>query len=410
MKAKYKYLSSHIVSFGASVATTLVLARLLGAAEFGRYGVWLAILNFLVPVVTFGMTPYIIRNIKTERYRDFAFYKSVRYMFAAGVSAGATILIAIVAFIPDLNVFSISSLAFSGMLVSAAGLVIFSAFNRAKNEPNLYFVNVGGQKITHLFLIVIAATVLPVFTVDLFFICGALAFTMIGAFLWFRGGSFYHVEMGSPRLGPGMRFCIPVILTNALVLALPLVERTVLVRWVKLDELGIYVFNLDLVAKFSASLLLIMKLLIFPSVMSTDKGMEVFRYRQYLKKVIGSCLVGVALLFIFSIGGYERVLGLISMSDYENARIFGLAIVYSGMIVVGYMISIGVMITGKTTIMTYSAVLMIVAHVAALYFTVPLFGIYGAGYSLVASQALYVLCLYLLCERELGRYVQNTSD
>src|SRR5690606_3035500 len=235
-------------------------------------------MNFLVPIATFGMTPYIIRTIKSGRYQYYSFYKSVKYLFLLGAVSTVAFLFLVAAFIPGMGVLSWAGLSFIFMVISSAGLVVMSAFSRAKEEPGRYLLNVGGQKI--LLLIIIAAFALSSgsFSVESYFACSALAFAIILALL-LMNNTFPHNEKGGAKLPNALRFCVPVILTNCLILALPLIERAVLVRWVELSELGRYVFNFELVAKLNASLLLLMKVMVFPSIMGADKKVELLRYR-----------------------------------------------------------------------------------------------------------------------------------
>lgn len=400
------YLLAHFVSFLASVSLTVMLAKYLSVSEFGRYGVWLSVLNFLLPIATLSMSPYIIRNIKNGSFSTYGFLKTVSVLFFLGLLAAGAIFLMIFICMPQLGGSYVSGMVFYWALASSAVLVLAAAFGRALDKPLFYLLNVGGQKTISLILLLLIMCLATTPMVEHYFMASAASSSIVVAGIGFV--SYFHIfsdQNARTKIRDGLRFCVPVVVANSLVLALPLIERAVLFGWAEPGDLGRYVFNFEMVAKFLSVILLVMKVVVFPSVIGGNKENEIVRYRWYFRNLLFLLALALCLAQVFVYFAYDWVLSVSGMSEYADRKIFMFATFYSVMLILGYMLNVGVMVTGKTKFMSYGAALMLMCHVAGLYIMVPVFGVYGAAMSLVMSQAIHLLVLYFFSEKEIRKYV-----
>ncbi|TBT12875.1 hypothetical protein D5E82_13625 [Vibrio parahaemolyticus] len=79
MKNNVIYISSHIITFISGLILTLLLPRFLSVSDYASLSIEISLLNMLLPIATFGLTPYIIRNFKkqetmTYHLRDTVFF------------------------------------------------------------------------------------------------------------------------------------------------------------------------------------------------------------------------------------------------------------------------------------------------------------------------------------------------
>ncbi|TOI94732.1 hypothetical protein CGI49_23505, partial [Vibrio parahaemolyticus] len=69
-------------------------------------------------------------------------------------------------------------------------------------------------------------------------------------------------------------FCLPIVISNVLVMFVPFLERTVIDTMLSKDILAQYVFNFEVSSKISAVVLLSLKILIWPNIVDSSEKEE----------------------------------------------------------------------------------------------------------------------------------------
>ncbi|TBT12876.1 hypothetical protein D5E82_13630 [Vibrio parahaemolyticus] len=75
-------------------------------------------------------------------------------------------------------------------------------------------------------------------------------------------------------------FCLPIVISNVLVMFVPFLERTVIDTMLSKDILAQYVFNFEVSSKISAVVLLSLKILIWPNIVDSSEKEEKAKYKK----------------------------------------------------------------------------------------------------------------------------------
>lgn len=401
---------AHLVTFVVSVIATLITPKVLGVEGYAQYAVVYALINFLIPISSFGLVPFIIRNFKNRDGRAFDLHKVSLILFWIGTLLASLVLI-LQAWLAESKLFQRSDyLVVLGAVISTASLVVASGYYRAADKAKIYFLLVAGQKI----LALVSFLLIFYFVRNdyLAFFYGIVLSNIVVAFLVrFRLFPPDEGKLGIEQIAVPLKVCAAIMCSNALLLFLPWFERQFLFSHISSLELSKYVFNAELTAKLLAGVLLVLKVVVYPKVMSGSPAAEVAAYHRAMKGgAIVVCLVyllAIAVSYYF----YEPLLKwFFSDTSFSSLGYFQFQMAYSCLVVVSYISYIGVMLTGKTLLMVLGSIALVAIDLSCLLLLVDGFGAYAAIIGLVIGQLASIAICILGNKVALREYLGKTSN
>ena len=356
-----------------------------------------------------GTIPFIIRNYKNQANRAFDLQWVSKRLYISGCVFSAVILIVVIQF-SRVELQLIQKIAIMLAVITSAALTVASGFYRASDDGKSYFTAIGIQKVS-LILIIIACFYL---SNNLKNVNGYLIALLSSTFLSLMIVKFKifpeneNKKMDMQSYISGVKYCLPIAFSNLLVMAIPLMERMIITTDISTEALAQYVFNFDISTKISAVILIVLKVIVWPKIVSGDAIEEIIRYKKALR--YGIVIVAIYLVVVISLSshGYDVLMKWIFPSKpLANINVFILSLIYSSLIIISYLVNMGLLLTGKTKIMLLSCLVTLLFHLFGMKILIPTYGVMGAALSICFAQFLNIVISYLFNLRYIKRHENN---
>ena len=402
---KITYLVAHIVTFLCGLLITISLPYLLSSNEYNTTYLMISLLNVLIPIGSFGLTPFIIRYFKKAEVLNLDLFSISISLLILG---SAFVCVAISFFSAfDLYDFKKTTLAMIWLSVSfGAVAVVLSAFYRASNNAKSYFIIVAGSKLLFIPVVMLGIYLFSHQYLNVYLISSVISVAFFFPFLinfkYFRKLFLLPNLFNFKDFFNSVRFCVPVLLANILVMGIPLFERSYLVSKADENLLAQYIFNYELSLKITGLILLVMKILIWPYITDKDESQERKKYVTVGKFLIPSLCVMVFLVVIS-----EPLYGFFVLNINEafvNHDIFILCTLYSAFLILNYYINLSFLLTEKSGYMTKGSFLSLLLHVIFIDLFFDRFGVYGVLISASTSMLLSMLIVFILNYKNFRRF------
>lgn len=401
----------HGLTFLISIFFSTLLPKVLGIEEYITVMQITAFINLLLPIGTFSAPTFLIRQYNSLDRAELL--KLIIQLFFIG--AAIVIGIVLIAFL-GLELLSLNA-ALLVFLISifSSLLTTITALARIQSNFYLYFFTTIFVKLL-VILILIFYYSKEFLTVNQFFFLwgGSSLCVLLLALIFLRkplelaksnNGVVLDTELTS--LKEILLFCFPMVIANIITMLLPLIERYFLEGYISSDELALYIFNVDILAKISAIILLMLKVVIFPKIMLSKKDIQIDLFYMYLKKV--SLFVGIfalssplqAYLFGFFI---IEILGYVNYYDFYVAV---LLIIFSLITPLNYMLTIGLVLINKNKFLLISTTITLVLHIAGMLLLGKRYAAFGVSLSLVISILISSIILFFYTLVKIHEYKKN---
>ena len=386
------------MTFICSFVVILILPYYLNDAQYSNYALVSSMINFFIPIATFGLIPFIIRNYNNSEHRGFNLRYVAIAVFTFGVLSSLLIygLISIVVVNDELGEYKYL---IPVVFILSALSTVASGYYRASNKPKKYFHVIAGQKIILcvgvifiFYFIEEFRSAYVFFLITALSICLSLALTKLDIF-----PTLENKEKEVVSIFYGLKYCAPIAISNVLLMTIPFYERIFITNYLTSIQFSQYVFNFELASKITAIILLLLKVIIWPKIAIGSPKEEIKKY-YYITKRLFFIVVLFAILSIFvSKFIYEDIM-LVIYSDnrVSNVTLFIAAMLFSTFVILLYIVNLGFLLTGNTNVMMLVYVLILLSHISLLYYMMPLYGLNGVVYSIILSQFLgliFSLCL-----------------
>lgn len=391
------FIAAHGVTFVANVALTILLARYLAIDEFVDYAQISAFINMMVPVCTFGLIPFVIRQLKNVGNRDYDLRFVTQSVLVVGALASLTAVVGYSLF-GGLSSLRNSVLCYVVILVSAIGLVSNGVSRVTRRPWNYFFIGAVGRSLSIVMIAIAFAVSRPWRSVEAILVCTAVGLAVP---LLFSVRSWFpphepDKERALSSVQAALSVVLPITLSNMVVMSTPFLERLILRSQVDDFQAAQYIFNYDLALKSLAIITLFMKLIVYPTLASGDPVDEARRFRRIVRMgMIG--LIPAVLFLVAASMPYPHVLEYFTdNSQYANSVLFILIGIYSLIFMANYVVTMGVMLTGDTRSLIYSSLIFTCLHVSGVWLFSNRFGAVGVCISLIVSQLLSTFFCYRL--------------
>ncbi|MDG2644853.1 oligosaccharide flippase family protein [Vibrio parahaemolyticus] len=386
MKNNVIYISSHIITFISGLILTLLLPRFLSVSDYASLSIEISLLNMLLPIATFGLTPYIIRNFKKQETMTYHLRDTVFFLFVIG-NALAFFIFALYLFIKTGAVNVITLFLVVSSIIVTSLITVSSGLYRVKKEPIKYFCVVSLSKFFLLVFVLSSIFYFHYWENEYYFFSLLISGLLVA--LICKGDMLPKRNINKTTkcsdYVKSIFFCLPIVISNVLVMFVPFLERTVIDTMLSKDILAQYVFNFEVSSKISAVVLLSLKILIWPNIVDSSEKEEKAKYKKYGLKVVFVLISTVAIIFVFGRPLYEIMIDLFLSESYNNFIVFLYAVTFSALSVLLYYINLSVLLSGKTYIMTIGCLIISFSHYTGLVYLVPIYGVIGACISSVVS-------------------------
>lgn len=414
MKGNRRLLISHVWTFISSFILAAILPKVLDVSDYILVMQVIAVVGLFVPLCTFAAPTYLMRQYRSV-HGD-CLIKVVAKLFALGLTLSTLIIIPI-KFLYIERVTEVSIYIVLTVIVALTALLgILSGLSRMQSDGQLYFHSIATTKILTLIFLVVFSLLFTISANDYIYIwCSALLITF--ALLFRRAKKSINILLKNKKSGnaiaPSFKdsffFCYPVVISNALVVALPFIERVAMPSVISNENVALYIFNVDLVGKVSAVFLLVLKVVVFPNILRFDLKEQVTQYHLYLKKLVlfltAACIVSYVMVFSF----LDRVYELFGFGDFFNAKVICMVIASFGLIAVNYMFTIALAIVKKNEVLILTTVTTLVLHYIGIYYLGSTFGVVGVSLSYFISVGVVTIILGFFSNGSLNAYKENFS-
>ncbi len=288
----------------------------------------------------------------------------------------------------------------------SAVAVVLSAFYRASNNAKFYFIIVAGSKVFFVPLVIFSIYLFSGQYLNLYLVSSVISVVFLFPYLiqlrtykkLFSSHNLFKLD----GLFDAVKFCVPVLLANILVMGIPLFERSYLVS--NTDELLLaqYIFNYELSLKITGLILLVMKILVWPYITDKNESQEKKRYVN-----VGRLLLPSLCVMVFIVILSEPLYNFITVSinhEFSNHNIFTLCTLYSAFLVLNYYINLSFLLTANSSYMTKGSFLTLLFHVFLIDLFFNEFGVYGVLVSASTSILLSMLIVFILNYRNFCRF------
>ncbi|TMN77042.1 MULTISPECIES: hypothetical protein [unclassified Pseudoalteromonas] len=401
----------HGLTFLVSIIFSLLLPKALGVQDYIIVMQITAFINFLLPICAFASPTLMIRQYNSLD-RSVLFLQIIKLYLLGSLLVTAIIVFTLLYL--DVMTINIAILVFFITLFSSV-LTGIAAFARAQTLLFLYSLCTILVKLNLLLI------------VTFFYIDNTLSATHL-LFLWTLSGGIVlflaFVYMEQPlsiaklnsdvveknellNMNEVIVFCFPVVFANLLTMLLPLLERFLLGGLISSGDLALYLFNIDILAKFSSVILLALKVVVFPKIMLTKKGLQVELFYTYLKKV------SIIIFFVFLASPFLSYLygviiaKFIGYNEYYDFYVVILLITYSLVIPFNYMLTIGLVIINKNKFLLVSTSMTLFLHVVGILVFSEKYAALGASSSLFFSFLISSLILLFYTLVKVNEYKSN---
>lgn len=411
--ASSKYLLSvHALTFIVSICLTIVLPKVLKANDYVEVMKLIAVVNFIIPICSFGLPTYLMRNYRCNKKKLFFNFASLSLIgicmaiivlfvmnFITSIDTDIAIIVLFLAFISSL----FSVLSSLGRITKDLGLYFSSTFISKffLLIVLLYIIYLVGEKITYAYYFELWLTV----SLITLLIVSVKVHWKIKSNELFSNKDVDNNEYLTFK--NSLLFCLPLIFSNLIVMLLPLVERYLLQELIPPEQMVMYLFNVDFFSKISSVFLLTLKVVVFPKIILLPKNTQIFAYRKYFKKL----MLFVSAIFMLSpLLAYTFnfiILIPLGNGDLFDIKIATLLILYTMFVSVNYMVLIALIIVNKNKYVILTTTLNIILHVAGIYFLSPIYGALGASVSLLMSSVVSVLVLYFISALEVRKFEKD---
>ncbi len=372
-----------MLTFIVGIIMTFYLPQVLGVEEYSKYAILSVCVNFFIPICSLGLVSYIIRFYKTEdKIFDLGLNSKIIYCIGLVLTL---VIVCIYSLIFDLSFNDFLSIYFA---VSLLALVSISAgYYRAKDDANAYFNLVASQKILHFIIFVIISEFFYTSAI-LYFLSSIISCFLILLITRFRCFPVVgELEVSIKTVKYGLSFCIPIAIANISITFIPVIERNLILSIFDSDVLSQFVFNYELITKFTSISLLVIKVIIWPHIACGNKNIEISRYEQTLKNslIILTVIILIGSVFIKLI--YQWLIeNVFNMSTYSNEYLMILLFISSCIIIMNYIVNLGSMIMNKTSIISSKTAIVIVFHTLGIMVLSQYIYIYGVVISMIFAQ------------------------
>jgi O-antigen/teichoic acid export membrane protein len=396
VQSKKLFLIAHIFTFVISLVMALLLPSYLGITSYADVVVWLSLINFLSAIASVSLVPFIIRNYNRLDELTYDLARVTRIVFSLGSLSSFVVVCGLFFFGFFKLSFTQWFLIYSLSLLVAA-TVISTGYYRAANKYWTYFIVVAGSKILLFVLFVAFYFIENKVSASEYMILYLLSLLFVLILVRF---SIFMPSDNSVRKSGGLdnalRFCAPIAFTNIVIMLLPVVERGVIQSKLSELDMGVYVFNFELGLKVTTVILLVLKLMVWPLIANGNPEKERKLYRYWFIKV--SVIATLALVVVLSFGEflYVYIIGMFVGNEFVNVSIFKYALVFSYISVMSYMVNVGVMLAGRTSLMILGAVIFLMSHLIGMTSFIDKYGIESVSISIVISFALSVVVVSIL--------------
>lgn len=392
------FLANHAATFLLNFVFLIIISQALSAGEFVAFSVLFALANLMVQLSTLGLVPFIIRNFNNRDQRGFDLGWVSRASFLIGLGLAAIALTIAVAF----NIVGsdpVLLLLLSAAVVLTAMSNLSSGIFRSARQPLYYLTVSAGQKMILVAILTGCWMWQPsMMNAKLVFLVIAVS-TLIGLLMTgLRISPARELEKttGKKELFRALGFLIPVSLTNFLILLVPFIERSFLAGQFSEIEVAQYIFNFEMGFRVSAGLMIVLKVLVWPSVACGDPTRERQNFYNALRWVL-TITGGIVLLTALLAPPYYNDIGVFFglSPEYLRADFLIAAIAFTMMNVVNYVVVMGVMLTGRTYISMSGAIIFVVVYGILLTPMAAYYGLFGAVGALLSAQVLNGAFTYL---------------
>jgi len=404
------FLAAHAVAFCGGLGLTFLMPQLFPVESYAKYAWLSSILNFVVPLASFGLPPVIIRNYKNGSERNFSLKQLVKYCGYIGLalSSSVTIGIGLIQGIEWGIVLLIIATA-----VTSAHLIIRASGYRAGRAGGLYFITVAAQK-PLLAVLLVAFLFLGLKRNFEVFLLAYIASNLICILLARKHylPSDENKSRETPeKLSAPLKLCLSLTFMNAVVMLAPVLDRSFLISVGDEQILAEYGFNSEFAQKILATLLILMKVAVYPRIFTGVRLEEKRRYYQTLYRCSGFGLCAIVLIWLLIPYLYNPLLNILSVpSDYQNSDLFALQASYAVLNLLTYIALIGTIMAGRSYVVSCGAILFLIIQAIGLYLLVPKFSGIGAALALIIAQG-FLLIFYLAANaRNLKGYASKAID
>ncbi|KAF0803375.1 hypothetical protein A6D6_03714 [Alcanivorax xiamenensis] len=384
------YILAHIATFCTSIVTSIVAVNIFRSEEYVEFMTAFAVMNFLVPIVTMGAPSYIIKCVRA-REGLLGVRSDVLTMIVFGCLIAAILLYVYNLLFGDIGVPFFWAL---GSSISLALINIAGSSYRAESRPKKYFIGIAGSKF-FLVVFVIFFGAFPLgesagIILALAIITSSVVTLCLVKFQIMPDGGWEAHSLWRP-----LYFSIPLVVGNLIVLFYPFYERTLLSRLDDPEQVGVYIFVMDLALKAAGGFLIFMKVTIFPKVMGMNirQGDDLIRKARYV--VVASALSVVLLVYcawiIVGDGEYFRGYG-------GNIPLYLCMAILLGMLtILSYTSVIKLVRVGRTYPVAIAGGAAVSTYAFLATTLINDFGVKGGGGAMLISALINTLFLEIFC-------------
>ncbi|EJF7264716.1 hypothetical protein M8475_002545 [Vibrio parahaemolyticus] len=414
MKGNRRLLISHIWTFISSFLLAAILPKVLDVSDYILVMQLTAIVGLFVPLCTFAAPTYLIRQYKV--IKGYYLINIVAKLFILGLTLSIIILTPI-NFLYMEHYSEVSIHIFLIAIISLmAVLSILSGVSRMQSNALLYFHSIATSKIlTVVFLIVISLFFSVSKNTYIYLWFSALMITVV--LLFRRARESINVLLENNEVNDNVVhsfrdsffFCYPIVISNALVVALPFIERMKMPLVISNEDVALYIFNIDVIGKISAVSLLVLKVVIFPHILKFDIKEQIIQYHLYLKKLVTFLIMVCIASYIIVFSFLNRVYESLGYGDFFNADVICMVITSFCLIAVNYMFTIALAIVKKNEILILTTVITLTLHYIGIDYLGVRFGVVGISFSYLFSIGVVTIILGLFSNGSLNAYKKNIS-
>lgn len=401
----------HAITFLISIIFSASLPKLLGVQDYIVVMQISALINFLLPICAFASPTLFIKKYNfTDRL---SLFRQVLKLYSLGT---LTVLISIFIFFNFLGEIDYKIAVHTFVITMFTSFLVgITTFARVESKVLLYAVST----------ILIKLNVLVI--VSVFYGSESLSTSQFLA-VWSYSSVFVFllslILMKSPVKNALMNvgveanheienfkqmlvFCSPIVFANVLTMLLPFFERYILDGLIDKDGLALYLFNIDILSKVSSILLLVLKVVIYPRIMLSNKNAQIKLFSSYLKNVFFICLIVILSSPLISFVYGLLIKGVLGYVNYYDMGVSLFLISYSMIVPLNYILSIGLVITNKNKFLMISTSLTLIMHMIGVNILSSNYGVLGVSFSLFFSIVITSLVLYFYTKVKVNEYEKN---
>ena len=409
-KSNKLLLLSHIWTFIAGLLLAVLLPKVLVISEYIIAMKVIALIGILIPVCSFAVPTFLIRQYNNSKGNEL--------VIVIGKLLGIGFFISIITLL-FFNLFSQFGIYNYKILIAiivflSAGLNILGASARMQSDAILYFHAIATSKIITI-LFVCVCYIMGNMSVDTFLEIWLLSL-IITILIASKRVKFSYLKLIDNKKSHSFDvlttrsafiFCYPIVISNCLIVIIPLIERILLPSIISENDLALYVFNMDVFGKIGSIFLLVLKVIVFPSILKVSKREQYHEYIKYFKVLLflEVIIFLVTMIFVTSFGCF--IYTYFGLNGFFDPIVILIIVAIFIISTINYMFTIGLAIVGDNKVLLVTTAITLISHTIGMIFIGREFGVQGIAFSYLLSVILSSVILGFFSFRKLNVFEKN---